>query len=88
MTPSAAPSVIRAWARQQGIAVGGRGRLAPAILAAYETAHAGSAQAVVEKVRVVLDEPAAKSPDKALQIAASPSIGSPGTSQQVQARRS
>ncbi|MBW3638774.1 MAG: Lsr2 family protein [Actinobacteria bacterium] len=34
MTATAAPAVIRQWARRQGIEVGDRGRLAPEVIAA------------------------------------------------------
>lgn len=37
--PGPKPAEIRAWARQAGLAVAERGRLPPAILAAYLTAH-------------------------------------------------
>ncbi len=37
MTSNASTAVIRQWARERGIAVGDRGRLAPAVLAAYQS---------------------------------------------------
>jgi hypothetical protein len=37
MRANASTAVIRQWARQQGLAVGDRGRLAPAVLEAYES---------------------------------------------------
>ncbi len=43
MRSNASTAVIRQWAREQGIAVGDRGRLAPAVLAAYQSEASATA---------------------------------------------
>lgn len=40
--PRVAPAAIRAWAKQNGIAVGERGRLHATVIEAYEQAHQGA----------------------------------------------
>jgi hypothetical protein len=42
MKLSASTAVIRRWAREQGIDVGDRGRLSPAVVAAYEADVSGT----------------------------------------------
>jgi hypothetical protein len=44
---------IRRWARDHGIAVGVRGRLAPNVLSAYEQAQASGDDAVAPGRRIV-----------------------------------
>ena len=39
MTAATSTSVIRQWARVQGLTVGDRGRLSPQVLDAYATSH-------------------------------------------------
>ena len=39
MTVATSTSVIRQWARAQGLTVGDRGRLSPQVLDAYATSH-------------------------------------------------
>lgn len=50
MTVATSTSVIRQWARTQGLTVGDRGRLSPQVLDAYATSHDQIEQSVAPVV--------------------------------------
>lgn len=66
-------SEVRAWARSAGLEVGDRGRLSPAVLAAYDQAHGGArVNAAAAKA------PAKKSPAKKAPGNKAPGNKAPG----------
>ncbi len=87
MKPAATSAVIRQWARENGIAVGVRGRLSPDVLAAYETARAGQTSQAAHAVEEALAAPA---PDAGaypgMRVAARPAVGAVESSRRIQAR--
>jgi hypothetical protein len=85
MTGTVAPAMIRQWARQRGLAVGDRGRLAPDVVAAYKAAKNDGSAAVPESSApsgAIL--PASYS--AALRVRAKPAPGATGTARRVRAR--
>lgn len=84
MSSRASTAVIRQWARQQGIAVGDRGRLAPAVLAAYES-EASAAASEREAAQPIGARPITLTTGD-YRIAASPVSGATGTGRRVRAR--
>jgi hypothetical protein len=84
MRSNASTAVIRQWARQQGIAVGDRGRLAPAVLAAYQSK--ASATASVHEEERLVDARATTLTTGGYRIAPSPVSGATGTGRRVRAR--
>ncbi len=84
MSSNASTAVIRQWARQQGIAVGDRGRLAPAVLAAYRS-EASATASEREGARLAGARPAALTTGD-YRIAASPVSGATGTGRRLRAR--
>jgi hypothetical protein len=84
MRSDASTAVIRQWAREQGLEVGDRGRLAPAVLAAYQSEAAGTASQY-ERARPVSARPTTLTTGD-YRIAASPVKGASGTGRRVRAR--
>jgi hypothetical protein len=82
MTANASTAVIRQWARQQGLAVGDRGRLAPAVLEAYRS-QASATAAEPQRAR----GPGARATG-GYRIAPSPASGANGMGRRVRARLS
>jgi hypothetical protein len=83
MTASTSPAVIRQWARDQGIVVGDRGRLPPAVVTAYENQNEVTPARDVSLEEVVDRAPTAAS--GAFRISARPMIGATGTRRRVSA---
>lgn len=81
MASSASTPLIRAWAREQGMAVGDRGRLSPDVLAAFE------ASALVTQPATGGGETSRRaSTTKDFRIASAPLSGATNTSHRVRAR--
>lgn len=82
MTTATSTSVIRLWARAQGLTVGDRGRLSPQVLDAYATSRAKlSTSTAPESMRAKTVEPGA-----GLRIGVSPVPGAKGNSRTISAR--
>lgn len=86
MTTAASTAVIRQWARDLGIVVGDRGRLAPAIVSAYEDQRKGESQETASSKEAVVGTPAA--PSGTFRISARPVAGATGTRRRVRAAAS
>ncbi len=83
MNSDASTAVIRQWARERGIAVGDRGRLAPAVLAAYNSV-ASATSPEREGARLTGTRPTPTT--GGYRIAAFPVSSATGASRQVRAR--
>lgn len=83
MTSPAAPALIRQWAREQGIRVGVRGRLSPALLSAYGSAHDSELAATNGEGG---GAPLASRRDGGLRVAPRPSVAAAGSVRRIVAR--
>ena len=87
MTTFASPAVIRQWARDNGIAVGDRGRLNPDVVAAYaaQKARAAVGGAVVagDRADAAMDANGGRP-----RLSVRPTPGATGISRRVRARAS
>ena len=82
MTTATSTSVIRLWARAQGLTVGERGRLSPQVLHAYATGHAKPpTSAAPEPMKATT-----AAPDAGLRIGVSPVPGAQGNTRTISAR--
>ena len=82
MTTAASTSVIRHWARAQGLTVGDRGRLSPQVLDAYATSHAKLPTSTApEPMKATTVRPGA-----GLRIGVSPVPGAKGNTRTISAR--
>jgi hypothetical protein len=86
MTTNSSTAVIRQWARDQGMAVGDRGRLSPEVLDAYRTQSDDAAVVAKPPADAVNTPPRSKS--GAFRIKTRPSRGATGTNRRVNARSS
>jgi hypothetical protein len=77
-------AVIRQWAREQGIAVGDRGRLAPAVLAAFKSE--ASTTAPPRRGAGLASGRGTAPSTGGYRIAASPVSGATGKGRRVRAR--
>lgn len=84
MTTHSSTSVIRQWARDQGLAVGDRGRLAPEVLEAYRSGQADAVAAPPAKPALA----PSRSTGGTFQIKPRPSSGATGMSRRVRVRSS
>ena len=82
MTTATSTSVIRLWARAQGLTVGERGRLSPQVLDAYATSHAKLRPSTTpEPMKATTFAPGA-----GLRIGVSPVPGAKGNTRTISAR--
>jgi len=82
MTTATSTSVIRLWARAQGLTVGERGRLSPQVLDAYATGHVKLwPSAAPEPMNATMVAPGA-----GLRIGVSPVPGAKGNTCTISAR--
>ena len=82
MTTATSTSVIRLWARAQGLTVGDRGRLSPQVLDAYAKGHAKLWPAAgPEPMKATT-----AAPDAGLRIGVSPVPGAKGNTRTIKAR--
>ena len=82
MTTATPTSVIRLWARAQGLTVGERGRLSPQVPDAYATGHARLRPSTApEPMKATTVAPGA-----GLRIGASPVPGAKGNTRTIMAR--
>jgi hypothetical protein len=84
MRHNASTAVIRQWARQQGFAVGDRGRLPPAVLNAYQSE--ASATASAHPGERLYDARPTTVTTGGYRVAPSPAGGATGTGRRVRAR--
>ena len=84
MSSDASTALIRQWARERGIAVGDRGRLAPAVLAAYQS-EASTTASERQGARLA-GARATTLTTGGYRIATSPVSGATGTGRRVRAR--
>lgn len=85
MASNAPTAVIRQWAREQGLAVGDRGRLAPEVLAAYHSEATDTARQLPGKP---LPDARTTAFTGGYRIAPAPLTGATGTGRRVRARAS
>jgi hypothetical protein len=86
MTLGASTAVIRRWAREQAFEVGDRGRLSPAVVAAYETR--ASSTATHEQSSRMPSGQTANVSGTGYRIGASPMRGATPAARRVSARTS
>lgn len=78
-------AAVRQWAREQGFAVGDRGRLSPDLVRSYEAAHGGTAPAPSKApaprrpAALAAARPAGRSPASRIQETAARASSSRGT---------
>lgn len=81
MTVAVSTSIIRQWARAQGLSVGDRGRLSPQLLEAYAASH-GQPRQVARKATTA----ATHAPDAGVRISVRPVPGATGSTRTISAR--
>ena len=91
MSKVASASVVRQWARDNGLKVGDRGRLAPEVYVAFTAAAEGDEQEAVaasaEGIQPALPSRAVAALEVPLRISTQPRPGASGVSRTVSARK-